>query len=576
MSTIRVRFLHLVGPLIFAAALAGCDKDEPAAPTPTSLSLASLRTVSGRLFGPGGASICRTVASGDSMFAELLNPEFDGSNDLFLDFQSVGCPEDGFALAQEPADAHLRVELPLSQDLHRLPWRTLDEFRIPPGGVNHPVHILDGTPLSGRATLDGQPIEGVPLNLLYDFNPNYGVTFANSGSDGRWTEFFGRTPAFLEDNTRMLAVGCFPLLGATLPKGFPTSPFVFPSSRQAVNCRFETAPATRFSHTATRLVVTPMPGDIGGWFSGELIGQFGLGWGVQFPIPLGSSPVHEDPNGSPVSQMFNGGLIIGLPAQGGHPVRVLHGADAAGEFACGDPCRDLGPNGVVTFSPTGARGDRKQVTWRYSDASSSQAVGLKIEQHSVDGLRPHDYVLFRFRIRNVSPSALTLYAGFFGDLDVDVNPLDDRGATALGGRLMYQVSDSESTIHVGTLLLGDAPVTGNYFFGFQQDSLSMADQVRALRGQIRRTTAGPTDLRYIHGVGPITLSREEAQDVWLAVVAGENRQQLLDNAAAAETHVAQLLSSPISDASETSRMVVTAPGRATSRVPCKNCKPTFK
>ena len=569
MSTIRVQSLRRAAPLLLAAAWLGCTKDEPTAPTPTSQSVASIRTITGRVLGPDGRSICRTVPH-DTILVELLNPDFDGTNDAFLGIQGVACPDNSFALGLDAATAHLRVELPSSQNLGHLPWRTLDEFPVPPGGVDHPVHLVEGTALGGRATLDGQPIADVFMNLLYDFNPNFAVSFTNSGPDGRWTEFFGRRPPFLDDDHRYLAVGCFPILGATLPKGFPASGFLFPSSRQAVNCRFGTAPATRFSHTATRLVVTPMPGDIGGSFSAQLFDQFGVGWGVQFPIPPGSSPLHADPI---VSQMFSGGLIIGVPAQGGHPARVLHGADLGGEVECGATCRDLGLNGVVTFSPTGARGDRKHVTWRYSDAGSSDAVGLQVVQHSIDGIGPHDYVLFRFQIRNVSPSTLAFYAGFLGDMDVEFNAFDDRGATALDGRLMYQVSDAESGIHVGTVLLGDAPVTGNYFFGFEQAPPSLADQIRALRGQLRRRTAGPSDLRYIHGVGPITLKRQQAQDVWLAVVAGESRRQLLDNAAAARAHVASLVNSPISDVSETSTMVVTAPRRAATRPICKRCKP---
>jgi hypothetical protein len=568
MSTTRAQSLRLAAPLLLAAAWLGCTKDEPTAPGPTSQSLATLRNITGRLLGPDGRSICRTVPE-DTMLVALLNPDFDGSNDAFLGLQGVACPDNSFALGLEAATAHLRVELPLSQDINRLPWRSLDEFPVPPGGVNHPVHIVEGTALSGRATLDGQPLEGVPMTLLYDFNPGFGVTFTNSGPDGRWVEFFGRTPPRLDDGNRYLAVGCF-ILGTTLVKGFPTSGFLFPSSRQAVNCRFETAPATQFSHTSTRLAVTPMPGDIGGSFSGELFDQFGVGWGVQFPIPPGSSPLHADPI---VSQIFNGGLIIGVPAQGGHPARVLLGADGAGEFECGTTCRDLGLDGVVTFSPTGARGERRQVTWRYSDAGSSDAVGLEVIQHSIDGIRPHDYVLFRFRIRNISPSALRFYAGYFGDMDVEFDNADDLGATALEGRLMYQVSAAESGIHVGTLLLGQAPVTGNYFFGPEQDPVSVHDQIRALRGDIRRRTAGPTDLRYIHGVGPITLDRHEAQDVWLAVVAGESRKELLDNAAAARAHVANLVNLPISDAGETSRMVITGASRAATRPTCKSCKP---
>ena len=178
------------------------------------------------------------------------------------------------------------------------------------------------------------------------------------------------------------------------------------------------------------------------------------------------------------------------------------------------------------------------MTWRYSDAGSEEAVGLQVIQHSIDGIRPHDYVLFRFRIRNTSPSSLRLYAGVFTDWDVQPDPFDDRGSTTLNGTLMYQVSQANG-IHIGTVLFGEAPVTGNYFWDAEQEPPppSIGQQIRALRGDLARTSAGPDDLRYIQGAGPITLSHGEAQDVWLAVVAGLSRSQLIANANAARAHV---------------------------------------
>ena len=86
--------------------------------------------------------------------------------------------------------------------------------------------------------------------------------------------------------------------------------------------------------------------------------------------------------------------------------------------------------------PVGA----KTVTWRYSDATSAEKVGLRVIQRSIDGERGHAYVLFRFVFRNTSQSALTFFAGFAGDWDVDLEPLDDQGFTALNRRLMFQAS----------------------------------------------------------------------------------------------------------------------------------------
>ena len=565
--------LRTIASLLPAVVWLGCSKDLPTAPQYSSQSLATVRNITGRILGPDGRNICRTVGEG-TMLVYLLNPAFDFTNIDFFDVQEVTCPDNRFSVNQEAATAHLRVELPINENLGALPWRHLEEeFTVPEGGVHHPVHILEGTPLSGRATFEGRPVEGAPLGVSYEFNSNYGATAGGSGPDGRWVEFFGRSPTILQSDVRYQVFGCEGgVLGAKQAGLFPADGFLFPSSRHAVNCRLETGPTTRFSHTATRLAVTPMPGDIGGAISGDLFQQYGVGWGVQFPVPLGESPEH-----GPIflSHMFNGGLILGIPGQGGSPARVLSGVDVSSAgLECAPFCRDLGFDGVVTFQPTGASGERKHVTWRYSDAGSVEGVGLEVTQHSLDGLRPHDYVLFRFRIRNTGPSRVRFFAGFFGDWDVQPDAFDDRGATALNGRLMYQVSDAGSPVHIGTLILGEAPVTGNYFFTFEQ-ALSVTDQIRALRGGLRATTAGPSDLRYIQGAGPITLDPREAQDVWLAVVAGESRSQLVASARAARDHVSRLVNSPISDASETATMttVRSSSPEAVHRPICKNCRP---
>jgi hypothetical protein len=503
------------------------------------------------------------------MTVQLLNPDFGITSDNpFLGAQDVTCPQNSYSLSMDPGTAHLRVTLPVDVGLDGLPRRHLDDVEVGEEGLDHDVDIVRGTELGGSATLDGNPFEGVFLQFGYDFNGNFGATNATSAPDGIWTEFFGRSPTVLQTGVRYSAfTTCGSMLGTRLIAGLSSSSFEFPTELNAVNCTLETGAATRFSHASTRLVVTPMPGDIGGGFSPEFFDRYGIGWGVQFPIAPGASPGH-DPL---VTELFNGGLLIGLPAQGGSPIRVLSGVDPAGEIECGATCRDLGLNGAVKF--TAPSGGRRSVTWRYSDATSAEAAGLEVTQVSVDGKAPNDYVLFRFSIRNTSRSTLTFYAGFFGDWDSEFNAFDDLGFTDLGGKLMYQVSQAETGIHAGTLLLG-APVTGNFFFT-AADVPSLSDQTQALSGGLRQETAGPADLRYIHGAGPITLKQKEQRDIWVAIVAGENRGQLLANAAAAEADVARSPSHSLDATDATSTITdqaARAASRAVTRPICKNCK----
>jgi hypothetical protein len=502
------------------------------------------------------------------MLVRLLNPDFGITSDNpFLGVQDIRCPMNRYSFPVDEGTAHLRVELPITEGLDGLPWRHLDDVAVGDEGVKHDVAIVEGTELGGSATLDGSPLEGVFLQLLYEFNTNFGVTNATSGQDGRWAEFFGRSPPILQNGQRYSTFStCFNTLGTRLVGGFPEGSFLFPTEVDAINCTLETGAATRFSHTLTRLVVTPMPGDIGGAVSPQFFDQYGVGWGVQFPVEPGTSPTHGSID---FSEIFNGGLLIGIRED-----QVLAGADAQTMMECGATCRDLGLDGTVEFTEDGGS---KEVTWRYSDGASDERVGLEITQKSIDGERPHDYVVFQFTILNKSRTRVRLHLGSFGDWDIEFDANDDLGFTDLGGKLMYQVSENETGIHAGTLLLG-APITGNFFFdGLTGAFPSTADQVRALSGGLRQETAGPGDLRYIQGAGPITLKKNERKDIWIAVVAGETKGQLLANAAAAEADVTRRLNQPLDGAAAASPTTASptarAASRSLSRPICKNCKP---
>ncbi|UCF18617.1 MAG: hypothetical protein JSU87_11790, partial [Gemmatimonadota bacterium] len=118
---------------------------------------------------------------------------------------------------------------------------------------------------------------------------------------------------------------------------------------------------------------------------------------------------------------------------------------------------------------------------------------------------------------------------------VGPNAANDIGFTTLDGQLMYQTNVGEIGSHVGTLLISDYPISGNFFFNniTNPARLPLADQIEALRGGIKRLSIGPADGRYIHAVGPITLEPDKKALLSIAVVAGESKAQLIDNAQAA-------------------------------------------
>lgn len=517
--------LILVGALALA-----CTRDErnPLA-VPPSFTLGVDPVVSGVVLGPDGSNVCNTLDVLLGPGAPVVVRPIDLAAGAFAGFQVLGCPSNAFSFDLFPGNYLLRAQLPADPAIGSLPWRNAEKLSIGDDGAVHDIRIAEGTALGGMATFDGSPLAGVDLNFVYDSAPAFGAAITTSGPDGRWTEFFGRTPPILQNGVRLLAAGGCGGLGVTVLEGPPPGPFVVPTDLTAINCSMATAPSTQFSHTHTRVVVTPMPGDIGGQ-SVELADRFGIGWGVQFPVEPGQTPLHV-----PVSatHLFGGGLMIGIA-----PDRILSGISLAGQLQCGAACRDLGLDGTVAFTPETPLG--KQVTWRYSDATSPEGAGLRVVQRSFDGQPPNDYVLFRFSIQNGGAFPVTFYAGVFMDWDVGEDATDDFGFTDLGGRLMAVTSEFESTIHVGSMLVG-APVSGNLFYNFNGDVLfpfSTPQQFEALSGVIRLTDIGPGDAHYIQGLGPITLSRGRKADIWLAIVAGDNREQFLANARAAAAGIA--------------------------------------
>ncbi len=512
--------------LLGALAL-GCSPNDQKTPLgPLFMTAATDPMLSGAILGPDGtSSLCGSLPNPNGSVFQIrpINP---AAGAFAAPVKFITCPNNLYSFNLPSGHYLLRTILPFDPAIGALPVRDIESVDIDGSDVVHPVVVHEGTALGGAATLDGAPLPDVAMTMVYDEAPGFLAADGGSDANGAWTEFF-RAPYTLQNGVRYQTGGCG-ALGVRELEGPPAS-FLFPTEVSAVNCRLETAPSVQFSHTHTRLVVTPMPGDIGGQ-SVELADRYGIGWGVQFPIGPGQSPVHV-----PVSatHLFGGGLMVGIA-----PDRILSGISVQGQLQCGAACRDFGLDGVLHFTPETPIG--RQVTWRYSDATSPEGVGLKVVQRSFDGQLPNDYVLFRFSIQNGGAATVTFYAGTFMDWDVDEDATDDVGFTDMGGTFMGVASSDEAGTNVGTLLLG-APVSGNSFWDFTDIPApgSTADQYRALSGGLQNLSVGPGDVHYIQGVGPITLKRGRKVTLWVAVVAGENRDQLLANARAAQADIAR-------------------------------------
>jgi hypothetical protein len=523
--------------LAITAVACGTEDRLPLEPTSRATSSATEDPdITGAILGPDGTSICNSVPAGSVFLVYAI----DAVNLFIPNVQEVACPEFTYSIAVDPGSYFIRVEFLTFDGIDDFPWRTLAAapVTVETTNVEQDIQIVEGNPLGGRVTLDGEPIPDVNITVLYTTPADFGAAFGFSGPDGAWRDFFDRDPLTLilqNGLAYQVFTDCFLVLGALVLEDAPAGPFIFPTERSSVDCRLTASPTLELTHNFNRIAVTAMPGEIGG--SGNTgFPEFGTGFGVQFPSPPGETPARGS---QLLTQLFEGGLLIGI-----EPGTVLSGAFVGGHMECPfeleNACRDLGLDGRVTATESPVLG--KTITWRYTDEPSAEGVGLRITQRSYDAPAGSDYVLFRFRIQNRSHETLTFSPGLFTDWDIDFDAFDDRGFVERDGRLMYQSNEFEgTTTRAGTLMVGEtAPSPGFFFTGFDFPP-NVSDQIAALTGALTTGPPGePADLRYIQGVSPVTLKHGKSTDLWVAVIAGEDAAAFQANAAAAardiETH----------------------------------------
>jgi len=101
---------------------------------------------------------------------------------------------------------------------------------------------------------------------------------------------------------------------------------------------------------------------------------------------------------------------------------------------------------------------------------------------------------------------------------------------------MY-MTNAGGGVAAGSLIISDAPVSGTSFF--TQFGQTTEELVSALAGDFTNPSADePSDHRYVQAVGPITLAKGTSTQLWIAIVAGDDVDQLRSNAAAAAADIA--------------------------------------
>jgi hypothetical protein len=531
---------------VFAVACGTQDRLPTETSSRNTLANVQQSELHGAVLGPDGRNICRTVTDDDSIFVDAIPQSFE------LPFPPgvlLDCPANRFAFQVDPGEYRLRAIFTNYSHLGDLPasW-ILPPVTVGNSDVTRNIRFDEGRALGGRATIDGDPFQGLVVVPIHEFFFGFGIG-GLSDRNGRWddaaplppfTPQIFRSPFILQKNVEYFVVGpCDFTLGTVVVSTSFFQPFVFPSDRSGVDCELETGPARRFTHTRNEIAVTAFPGDIGGVTGnfGPRDPNLGTGFGVQFPHRPGRLPPHGDVT---ISQLFTGGLMIGIG-----PETVLTGIDNDGgymecRFDLENGCRDLGldARGEVNRLANGGR----VITWRYSDAPSGEGVGLRINQRSFDAPQGENYVLFRFTIRNGSNGRLNVNPGIFTDFDVDSLFEDEVGRKQRSGRLISQAdADDPDGTRVGTLMVGESEPAPGFFVhgGPDFDFPSIADQIAALRGNRTNSASTPDDQRYIQSVRTIGLAPGAETNLWVAVIAAASDAAFAEAADAAAGDIAE-------------------------------------
>jgi hypothetical protein len=506
---------------VFAVACGTQDRHPTEPSSRSTLANTQASEINGRVLGPDGRNVCRTV-TGQSLVVHAIPQSFELP---FPEPVVLTCPENSFAFQVEPGEYRLRAEFFEYVNLGALPvsW-ILPPVAAGEGQLTRNIRFDEGTPLAGRASIDGESFAGLPIFPIHEFIFGF-APGGVSDRNGRWDDAFPlpipeitRSPFILQNGVEYFVVGpCDFTLGTRIVETSFFQPFVFPSQSRRADCELSSDVARRVTHTRNRVGVTAFPADIGGLSFFAPIPRLGTGFGVQFPITPGRLPRHSID--ATISQLFMGGLMIGVG-----PETVLTGIDGGYvdcRFDLENGCRDLGLDGGAEVQRL-ANGGRV-VTWRYSDAPSGEGVGLHITQRSFDAPRGEPYVLFRFTIRNRSGGRLNVNPGLLADFDMDSLFFDDLGRRQRGGRLLSQTSTEDpGGTRAGTLMIGDSdPAPGFFFHGgdFDAEFPLIPEQIAALRGNKSAAGDFPHDWRYIQSVRTIGLRPGAETDLWVAVIA---------------------------------------------------------
>jgi hypothetical protein len=516
-----------------AALLLAACADKPTSPSDISPQNVVVTTGTLRitLLGPDGTNLCNSLPAGFNVRVRAVdrtaNPDVSRRAKTFV------CPVNSDTMTNLVFGSDYIVNTALYSpggSLIRLP----DTYVQPNGfsftsNMERNVRLYPGELISGRAFVDGKYAPDINLTLTPATLTNYFAATTNfkSNAEGLWRSTQGERP-FLQKGLSYTSQCGGHALGLTPPPG-PEGPFLFPTERTAFQCYRTSSPSKRWSHRATNMTFTAWDG-VWGAAVEPVDTTIGLGWGLQYPVAPTEKPRYEASS----SHSFYGGLMF---AVNNSLVSIADMGDFAME--CGATCRDVSLGTLNVF----VNDDKsRRVTWQaMSDEGFTDGRGLTVSQTTYDGIGG-DYILFRVELRNRTDARMTVYAGAINDWDVQGGANPGANVGGMNNDVMYVAASSTSGPYMGTVFFGSYATHGNRFLGYSGTPTPVATQVDWLKGLANNTSFGPSDLRALQSVGPISIAAGSKKTVYFAIVGGTTQAEMMTNRNAAAAHYASLTS----------------------------------
>lgn len=255
--------------------------------------------------------------------------------------------------------------------------------------------------------------------------------------------------------------------------------------------------------------------------------QGNLGYN-DYPNNLQGSGFLYKPTGT-LNYLFEGSLMIGTDSS--HVVDAARGSDIDFQSA------DFEPLSNFIIKKPGSIAD-EQGSGLFSDGNAAEnQLGIRVQYGSFAFINaPNDnFILLRYDITNVSSKVLTNFcAGLYFDWDVGSSG-NNLAAVDTSLRLAYVYDATAGTTagYVGVVMLSQEPfvfraidnaATGNPWGVY--DGFTKAEKWNALSSGVSQTSAGPSDVSMVIGLGPRTLAASDSVVVPFALLAAQNLTDL--------------------------------------------------